>query len=208
MRTNDVSQRAGSVDTSNRQSESSSCTQYEYKCSNGNCVDLMYFCNGDNDCKDGSDELACPGNTNNQHTSASYDPRYPQFPHDSRYGSRNEWPVVQNVVQNVPPPTIKVATYDTPQTVVLGNDVVFRCRDESSLRTDVYWARPNGMPLPSNANDVHGRLTIVNLQDKDSGVYVCHAKGAPNEQATVYLNVVQGAKSQFTFTFPFLFPSS
>lgn len=138
--------------------------------------------------------MACPGNINNQHTSASYDSRYHQAQHDPRYNTRNEWPVVPNV-----PPSIKVATYDTPQTVVLGNDVVFRCRDESSLRTEVYWTRPNGDALPSNANDVNGRLTIVNLQDKDSGVYVCHAKGAPSEQATVYLNVVQGAKSQYTF---------
>lgn len=152
----------------------------------------MFFCNGNKECNDGSDEVACSGSINNQQMSASYDSRYPQPQYDSSYGTRNEWPVVQNV-----PPSIKVATYDTPQTVVLGNDVVFRCRDESSLRTDVYWTRPNGEALPSNANDVNGRLTIVNLQDKDSGVYVCHAKGSPNEQATVYLNVVQGAKSQF-----------
>lgn len=183
--------------------ESSSCTQYQYRCLDGKCIDIIYFCNGENNCNDGSDELTCPkrANNNDQHTSASYDSRYPQFPNDYSNNNknnwdsrRNEWPVAQNV-----PPAIKVATYDTPQTVVVGNDVVFRCRDESTLRTDVYWSRPNGMPLPSNANDVNGRLTIVNLQDKDSGTYVCHAKGAPSEQATVYLNVVHGSKSQCTF---------
>ena len=33
----------------------------ELTCDNGNCVDLYFKCDGDDDCEDGTDEKDCPG---------------------------------------------------------------------------------------------------------------------------------------------------
>ena len=35
----------------------------EYRCTNGNCIDQKYVCDGDNDCDDGSDEFNCTAKT-------------------------------------------------------------------------------------------------------------------------------------------------
>ncbi|XP_052695319.1 low-density lipoprotein receptor-related protein 1B-like isoform X3 [Crassostrea angulata] len=41
----------------------SECEADQMTCSNGKCVPISYICDGDNDCRDMSDEQNCPGNT-------------------------------------------------------------------------------------------------------------------------------------------------
>lgn len=36
------------------------CMAYEYKCTSGNCVPADSWCNGTQECSDGSDESNCP----------------------------------------------------------------------------------------------------------------------------------------------------
>lgn len=38
------------------------CNSDEFKCNDGGCISNEFFCNGQKDCDDGSDELSCPGN--------------------------------------------------------------------------------------------------------------------------------------------------
>lgn len=40
------------------------CKEWEYTCGNGHCISELYICDGENDCKDGSDEQSCPGEGN------------------------------------------------------------------------------------------------------------------------------------------------
>jgi hypothetical protein len=38
------------------------CTAEEFQCENGLCVQFNWVCDGDNDCKDFSDEINCTVN--------------------------------------------------------------------------------------------------------------------------------------------------
>lgn len=46
----------------------------------------------------------------------------------------------------------------------LGLEVVFYCRDESSIRAPVKWTRSGGRPLPPGSKDVKGRLEIPKIR--------------------------------------------
>jgi hypothetical protein len=35
------------------------CTSYEFQCGDGTCIDYHLKCNGNPDCRDGSDEYSC-----------------------------------------------------------------------------------------------------------------------------------------------------
>jgi len=35
------------------------CEESQFQCSNGRCIPLLWKCDGDEDCSDGSDESAC-----------------------------------------------------------------------------------------------------------------------------------------------------
>lgn len=35
------------------------CEESQFPCSNGRCIPLLWKCDGDEDCSDGSDESAC-----------------------------------------------------------------------------------------------------------------------------------------------------
>ena len=40
------------------------CSQYEFRCNDGQCIDDRFVCNRNIDCRDGSDEYNCPGVSN------------------------------------------------------------------------------------------------------------------------------------------------
>ena len=37
------------------------CKQNQFTCHNGECIELMYKCDAEQDCNDGSDEFNCTG---------------------------------------------------------------------------------------------------------------------------------------------------
>lgn len=149
------------------------------RCSDGACIPSSYFCNNRIDCADGSDELNCrrTGSRGSERLSP-YDQSHTPSLSGNQIAARSRPDEVR----------VKIHAYDTSQNVAIGNDVVFRCRDESPLRVEVYWTREHGRPLPANGNDIAGRLTITGIREQDKGIYVCRAKGYP-DQETAFLNV-------------------
>lgn len=162
------------------------CAGGSYRCSDGTCIDGSSLCNGRRDCYDGSDESNCVGSHVPGHS--QYEPyHYPS--HSSQYHAKSVIPSgsgQEAVVDNKP----RIHAYDVQQTITAGNDVVFRCRDESSLRVEVYWTRDADIPLPFNANEMSGRLTITATREEDKGIYVCHARGYSDQTQRVYLTVI------------------
>ena len=50
---------------------------------------------------------------------------------------------------------------------ILGQEVVFQCRDEGPLRVNVKWSRGNGaegLPFPPGTRDFNGRLEIPDIK--------------------------------------------
>ena len=45
-----------------------------YMCGNGECVGLDYYCNGFEDCKDGTDEVGCTSSSSSTSSSRAYQP--------------------------------------------------------------------------------------------------------------------------------------
>jgi hypothetical protein len=72
---------------------------------------------------------------------------------------------------------INIQVYPERQNIRQGQEVVFRCRDESERRLPVKWSRNDNKDLPYGSTDIRGRLTIPNIQPEQSGVYICAAEG-------------------------------
>jgi len=72
---------------------------------------------------------------------------------------------------------INLKVYDTPQTQLEGEDVVFRCRDEGPDKVSVVWSRQSEEPFTAGTKDENGRLSMYSVSIKDSGVYICSTVG-------------------------------
>lgn len=134
---------------------SSRCFPNQFHCSNGQCISLNLHCNGRYDCSDLSDEQNCD-----------------QF---NLYSHR---PTHYTVNSKTVTTTIDLKVYDTPQTQYVGDDVVFRCRDEGQTRNPVKWSRLDGKPFPTGTHEFNGRLTLYSISLRDSGIYRCTAVGS------------------------------
>ncbi|KAI1283114.1 Basement membrane proteoglycan [Halotydeus destructor] len=137
------------------------CSPAEFMCRNGQCVDRRLQCDRRYDCMDRSDEENCG-------------PSMSAFP---------DRPESQSMAD------VDLRVYDTPQTQMVGHDVVFRCRDEGLLRLGVSWSRRDGRPFPPRTSDINGRLTMYNITPSEAGTYVCRVSGRPIEKET-YLSVI------------------
>ena len=88
---------------------------------------------------------------------------------------------------------VNIQVYPERQNIRQGQEVVFRCRDESEQRLAVKWSRPDGKQLPYGATDSRGRLTIPNIQPEHTGVYLCSAVtntfDSRRAQKAAFLNV-------------------
>lgn len=152
------------------ESKRAKCHSSQFRCNDGFCISMHHRCDLHRDCLDGSDEHLC--------APIRELPNYPVFP------SNHLYPI------DSPLPTTDLKVYDTPQTQLFGDDVVFRCRDEGLTRYPVSWSRQDDRPFPPGTKEEDGRLTMYGISFDDAGIYVCTAVGShPLIQRLGYLTV-------------------
>ncbi|XP_049312042.1 basement membrane-specific heparan sulfate proteoglycan core protein isoform X28 [Bactrocera dorsalis] len=197
----------GSRDCDDGADEANCCAANQFRCRNGDCVSSNAQCNGYQDCRDGSDEedcsepayvVPCTGSqfrcNNGQCINAAA--RCDGYTDCADSSDEISCKAVDFPASN---PELNLKTYPESQIIKEryikeGREVIFRCRDEGSLRARVKWTRPGGRPLPIGARDNgDGRLEIPNIRVEDSGPYICEAAGYPRhvsgQQVTVHLTV-------------------
>ncbi|XP_018799864.1 PREDICTED: basement membrane-specific heparan sulfate proteoglycan core protein isoform X12 [Bactrocera latifrons] len=192
----------GSRDCDDGADEANCCAANQFRCRNGDCVSSNAQCNGYQDCRDGSDEedcsepayvVPCTGSqfrcNNGQCINAAA--RCDGYTDCADSSDEISCKAVDFPASN---PELNLKTYPESQIIKESREVIFRCRDEGSLRARVKWTRPGGRPLPIGARDNgDGRLEIPNIRVEDSGPYICEAAGYPRhvsgQQVTVHLTV-------------------
>ncbi|CAG2108665.1 unnamed protein product [Medioppia subpectinata] len=143
------------------------CRLSQFKCGTGLCIDRALVCNGVADCPDRiclSGQYIC---ANGQCIDMSR--------RCDGIANCNDNSDEMDCITN----DINIQVYPERQNIRQGQEVVFRCREESEKRLPVQWGRPDGQPLPYGSTDVRGRLTIPNIQPQQSGVYICSTIASP-----------------------------
>ncbi|XP_068617476.1 basement membrane-specific heparan sulfate proteoglycan core protein isoform X3 [Battus philenor] len=168
------------------------CEDYQWQCTTGQCVSSQARCDGQQDCTDFSDEIGCETTTWLPPPPLSTLP-YPVTHAPTQYPTSFSYDYTSSQPSRYPTSSprntgaglagseryaLNLRTYPEAQTVRnvnSGGDVVFQCRDESSLRAPVRWIREGGRPLKPGTIDRNGRLEMNQVSVSDSGVYVCQA---------------------------------
>ncbi|CAB4054600.1 unnamed protein product [Lepeophtheirus salmonis] len=139
-------------------------------------------------CKDGSDEHDCrrydnssfiPSTTASTTTTTTISsissslsnirPLYDDYEFYDDLESANQIKETQDKVSG-----LNLRIYPEYQSMSIGSDVVIQCRDESDHRFEVFWTRPQKLPMPKNYQDNgKGRLEIYKLRREEAGVYEC-----------------------------------
>ena len=100
--------------------------------------------------------------------------QYPDFPIEFLDPSfKSLRPMSLTKFKNSSLPDVKVAVYPKFQIINRGQDAIMQCRDEGETRSSVVWRRKNHSHLPKASKEVHGRLEIFNVTEKEAGDYIC-----------------------------------
>ncbi|XP_040361205.1 basement membrane-specific heparan sulfate proteoglycan core protein isoform X4 [Ixodes scapularis] len=155
--------------------EEDCCTSEEFHCKSGECITKHLRCDGHYHCRDGSDETGCRTCQLDQYVCANAQ----CIERSKRCDGRFDCTDFSDEADCPPDAGINIRVYPERQTIKQGQEVVFRCRDEGTRRSQVKWTRPDNHPLPPGSTDARGRLTMPNVQPDHGGVYLCRAEGAP-----------------------------
>lgn len=103
--------------------KSVACPQNSVHCSNGDCVNQAFKCDGVDDCDDGSDEIDCPANCNFHMQSSGDVIESPSYPHKYNALSKCKWilegPIGSNIILQFQEFETE-KTFDTVQILVGG----------------------------------------------------------------------------------------
>ncbi|XP_075744880.1 terribly reduced optic lobes isoform X21 [Rhipicephalus microplus] len=153
--------------------ESHLCRPSQFRCQSGLCIDRDEYCDGVPHCPDRSDELNCWTCHPGQYVCANAQ----CIERSQRCDGRFDCTDFSDEADCDPDAGVNIKVYPERQTIKQGQEVVFRCRDEGTRRSQVKWTRPDDSPLPPQSTDARGRLTMPNVQLEHGGVYLCKAVG-------------------------------
>ncbi|XP_075540322.1 terribly reduced optic lobes isoform X26 [Dermacentor variabilis] len=151
------------------------CRPSQFRCQSGLCINRDEFCDGVPHCPDRSDELNCWTCQPGQYVCANAQ----CIERSQRCDGRFDCTDFSDEADCAPDAGVNIKVYPERQTIRQGQEVVFRCRDEGTRRSQVKWTRSDDSPLPPQSTDARGRLTMPNVQPDHGGVYLCKAVGVP-----------------------------